>query len=78
MRRGECGIRQRRYWEHLIRDDKDLAAHMDYVHVKPLKHGLFTRVADWPFSRSFIIWRGRVCIHMIVAGGFKGEVDYAD
>lgn len=50
VRRGERGIWQRRFWEHLIRDEQDFAAHMDYVHINPLKHGLVERVADWPFS----------------------------
>jgi putative transposase len=49
-RRGERGIWQRRYWEHLIRDEADFAAHMDYVHINPVKHGLVARVADWPYS----------------------------
>lgn len=31
-RKGERGIWQRRFWEHLIRDDRDLARHVDYVH----------------------------------------------
>ena len=48
--RGERGIWQRRYWEHLIRDDADMQAHMDYVHFNPIKHDLVRRVADWPFS----------------------------
>lgn len=48
--RGERGIWQRRYREHLIRDESDFAAHLDYVHINPLKHGLVTRVKDWPFS----------------------------
>jgi putative transposase len=47
--RGERGIWQRRYWEHLIRDDADMQAHMDYVHFNPVKHGLVRRVADWPY-----------------------------
>lgn len=39
--RGGRGIWQRRYWEHTtIRDDRDYAAHMDYIHFNPLKHGL--------------------------------------
>ena len=50
IRRGERGIWQRRYWEHLIRDDRDFSAHMDYAHINPLKHGLVKRVADWPYS----------------------------
>jgi len=48
--RGERGIWQRRFWEHLIRDEADYAAHMDYVHINPVKHGLVTRVIDWPHS----------------------------
>jgi len=50
VRRGERGIWQRRYWEHLIRDEEDFRAHMDYVHINPVKHALVTRVADWPYS----------------------------
>ena len=49
-RRGERGIWQRRYWEHLIRNDAGYAAHMDYVHINPLKHGLVSKVVDWPYS----------------------------
>ncbi len=48
--RGERGIWQRRYWEHLIRDERDFRAHMDYVHINPVKHGLIARVCDWPYS----------------------------
>ena len=50
LRRGERGIWQRRFWEHLIRDEQDYAAHMDYVHINPLKHGLVKQVSDWPYS----------------------------
>ena len=46
----EKGVWQRRYWEHAIRDDADLARHVDYIHFNPVKHGLVTRVADWPHS----------------------------
>ena len=31
-RRGERGIWQRRYWEHMIHVGRDFAAHMDYTH----------------------------------------------
>ncbi|MGK9064486.1 REP-associated tyrosine transposase [Stutzerimonas chloritidismutans] len=48
--RGERGIWQRRYWEHLIRDERDYRHHVDYVHLNPLKHGWVTRVSDWPYS----------------------------
>jgi putative transposase len=48
--RGEFGIWQRRFWEHLIRNDEDYARHMDYIHYNPVKHGHVARPADWPHS----------------------------
>jgi putative transposase len=51
-RRGkrERGIWQRRFWEHLIRDEEDLHRHIDYVHINPVKHGHANRATDWPHS----------------------------
>ncbi len=46
----ERGIWQRRFWEHLIRDDEDLAHHVDYIHYNPLRHGYVRQAADWPYS----------------------------
>src|SRR5258708_23947642 len=48
--RGERGIWQRRFWEHLIRDETDYARHVEYCHINPLRHGLVTKVRDWPHS----------------------------
>jgi putative transposase len=48
--RGERGIWQRRYWEHTIRGERDYAAHMDYIHFNPVKHGYAALPAEWKFS----------------------------
>ena len=48
--RGERGIWQRRFWEHTIRDDDDSAAHVNYVHINPVKHRLVANIRDWPYS----------------------------
>ena len=48
--KGERGIWQRRYWEHLIRDDRDYARHVAYIHFNPVKHGYVDRASDWPTS----------------------------
>lgn len=48
--KGERGIWQRRYWEHMIRDERDYTRHMDYIHYNPVKHGYVHRVTDWPYS----------------------------
>ena len=48
--RRERGIWQRRFWEHLIRDEGDYARHIEYCYINPLKHRLVTRIGDWPHS----------------------------
>jgi putative transposase len=48
--KGERGIWQRRYWEHTLRDERDFARHLDYIHFNPVKHGYVSRVMDWPHS----------------------------
>ena len=56
--RRERGLWQRRYGEHLIRDEDDLRRHIDYVHLNPVKHGHVARACDWPHS-SFPRWVAR-------------------
>ena len=56
--KGEQGIWQRRFWEHAIRDEADFAAHLDYIHINPVKHGLVTAARDWPYS-TFQDWVAR-------------------
>ncbi len=41
---------QARFWEHTIRDERDLCNHIDYVHINPIKHGYVTQLIDWPHS----------------------------
>jgi len=49
-KRGERGVWQRRFWEHLIRDETDYRQHVDYIHWNPVKHGWVQYVKDWPHS----------------------------
>jgi putative transposase len=50
QRKGERGIWQRRYWEHLIRNDNDYECHADYIHYNPVKHGNVILGSVWPYS----------------------------
>ncbi len=50
LKKGERGIWQRRFWEHVIRDERDYEHHLDYIHYNPVKHGHVTKVAEWPYS----------------------------
>ena len=47
--RRESPVWQRRYWEHTIRDEKDLYRHIDYIHYNSVKHYGITP-GKWPFS----------------------------
>ena len=49
-KRGERGLWQRRFWEHLIRDEMDYQQHIDYIHWNPVKHGWAQCVKEWPYS----------------------------
>jgi REP-associated tyrosine transposase len=49
-RKRERGVWQSRFWEHCIRDDDDLARHIDYIHFNPVKHGLVDGPDDWAYS----------------------------
>ena len=55
----ELGVRgplwQRRFYDHVIRDENDLARHLDYVHFNPVKHGYVKRPADH-LPSSFAEW----------------------
>jgi putative transposase len=49
---------QKRFYDHIIRDETDLHHHFDYIHFNPVKHGLVTKPEDWPHS-SFLAWKER-------------------
>ncbi len=48
--KGERGIWQRRYWEHLIRDERDYEQHVNYIHYNPVKHRHVKLAAEWAYS----------------------------
>lgn len=54
-KRGERGIWQRRFWEHVVRDDTEFGHYLDYIHYNPVKHGLADCPHAWAQS-SFAQW----------------------
>ncbi len=50
QKKGEADVWQRRFWEHMIRDDADLSNHVEYIHYNPVKHGLASSPAEWEYS----------------------------
>ena len=49
-RRREQTVWQRRFWEHLVRDQEDFNRLCDYIHYNPVKHGLAKSPVEWPHS----------------------------
>jgi len=43
-------IWQNRFWDHIIRDERDYQRHMDYIHYNPVKHGLVVSPSEWRHS----------------------------
>jgi putative transposase len=76
MSKGERGIWQRRYWEHLIRDDTDFARHVDYIHYNPVKHG-YADAEHWPYS-SIHRYIARGIIPVDWGGTFDDQGDFGE
>ena len=49
------GVWQRRFWEHVIRDQDDFNRHLNYIHYNPVKHGLASCPHVWAHS-TFMRW----------------------
>jgi putative transposase len=49
---------QKRFWDHVIRDDRDLENHLHYIHFNPVKHGYTDDPKVWEHS-SYIEWEKR-------------------
>lgn len=50
IKRSEKEIWQRRYYDHIIRDENDLYKHLDYIHYNPVKHKYVKAAKDWKYS----------------------------
>ena len=72
----ESTLWQRRFWEHVIRDEAYYRAHVDYLHYNPVKHGYVKRAMDWSYSSFhrymkkgvYVLDRGVGCDDTLDAG----------
>jgi len=46
---------QNRYYDHILRNDRDLWVHLDYLHYNPVKHGYAAMACQYRWS-SFHAW----------------------
>ncbi len=50
LQKKEQAVWQRRFWEHLMRDEQGFLRHVEYIHYNPVKHGLAKAPRDWKYS----------------------------
>ena len=80
-RNRRCGVWQRRFWEHTIRDETDYVRHCDYIHYNPVKHGLVACPHAWQYSsfqrlvRAGLYERSWMCT---CSGGRVKALDFTD
>ena len=71
---GERSCWQRRFWEHQVRDERDLQCQVDYIHYNPVKHGFVKHVKDWRYS-SFHRYVREGKLPWDWCGGFPGQME---
>ena len=49
---------QHRFWDHVMRSEKDWQLHLNYIHYNPVKHGYVPKPENWDDS-SFKGWLGK-------------------
>ncbi len=64
----EQSVWQRRFWEHLIRDENDYKQHIEYMHYNPVKHGLVTAPKDFEYSSFHKYVKNRIYTKCWAAG----------
>ena len=53
--KGQISLWQPKFWDHVVRNEKDLNNHLDYIHWNPVKHGYVAEPYLWE-SSSFHKW----------------------
>ena len=55
---------QKRFWDHVIRNQDDLNRHLDYIHYNPVKHG---------YVKNPILWQETSFHKFIKDGYYSGD-----
>nr|MCH9697037.1 transposase [Gammaproteobacteria bacterium] len=64
---------------HQIRDNNDYRRHVDYIHYNPVKHGLVSKVVDWPHSTFHrYVKQGVYPVHWGNAQSCNDQIKYGE
>jgi putative transposase len=53
LEKRERGLWQRRFWEHVVRNEENLQAAIEFCRQNPVKHGLVSDASEWRFSSFY-------------------------
>lgn len=68
---------QKRFWDHVIRDDRDFENHLHYIHLNPVKHGYVKDPRTWKYS-SYIEWEKRGVYPPAFEWGEPKNIDWGE
>ncbi len=60
------------------RNENDFTRHIDYIHFNPVKHGLVSRVCDWPHSSFHRYVREKVLPQDWAGDVREGKADFGE
>jgi putative transposase len=66
LQRRRFGVWQVRFWEHEIRNDSDMEAHLNYIHYNPVRHGLVSCPRMAIFNISKMGEEATVCSRLVL------------
>jgi len=59
---------QKRFWDHVIRADRDFENHIHYIHYNPVKHGYVQDPCSWKESSYMENGKGAAYIPCLLSG----------
>ena len=68
---------QKRFWDHVIRNEHDLENHLHYIHYNPVKHGYVSDPSAWKHS-SYHEWTKRGLYPVPLEWNEPKDVDFGE
>lgn len=68
---------QKRFYDHIIRNDRDFENHLHYIHYNPVKHGYVADPRAWKHS-SYLEWEKRGLYPPVFEWNESTDIDWGE
>lgn len=75
---GSGKVWQNMFWDHMIRNEKDMENHVNYIHYNPVKHQLVNNLFDWNESSVHKFSENGSNIIEISVDNIDFEIEYGE